>query len=99
MAYLQAGGVKTGAKASYRVAAEPVAVYDVPRDRAIAAFHRLQEKGPVPHAVGRAVAAALAAPKMKPVLRVDAFSKLIPILKLILPAAIFRAQLRHSLGL
>lgn len=99
VSYVHAGGVKSGAKASYRAAAEPLAAYAAPRDRAIAAFHRLQEQGPVPHAVGRAVAAAIAAPKLKPVLRVDAFSKFMPVLRLLLPATVFRAQVLKSLGL
>jgi NAD(P)-dependent dehydrogenase (short-subunit alcohol dehydrogenase family) len=99
VAYLQAGGVKTGAKATFRNAAEPIGDYAVPRDRAIAAFHALQETGPEPDAVGLAVAEAIGARKMKPVLRVDAFSKLVPMLRLALPASIFRAQLRKSMGL
>ena len=99
VAYLQAGGVKTGARASFRIAAEPVDAYSEPRNRAISAFHQMQEKGPVPHAVGRAVADAMDARRMKPVLRVDAFSMLMPVLKLLLPDAAFRAQLRKSLGL
>jgi NAD(P)-dependent dehydrogenase (short-subunit alcohol dehydrogenase family) len=99
VSYLQAGGVKTGAKASFRPGAEPVEAYAIPRDKAIATFHRLQDKGPVPDCVGRAVAKAIRAPKIKPVIRVDAFSKLIPMLKLLLPAFIFRAQLRKSLGI
>ena len=99
VSYLQAGGVKTGAKASFRAAAEPLEVYGNPRRRAIVAFHGMQEKGPVPHAVGRAVADAIAARRLKPVIRVDAFSKLMPVLKLLLPSAVFRAQIRSSLGL
>ena len=99
VAYLQAGGVKTGAKASYQRAAEPLSAYAESRDCAIAAFHAMQEKGPVPLAVGRAVADAIDAKRMKPVLRVDAFSKLMPTLKRWMPEGLFRSQLRKSLGL
>ncbi len=98
VSYVHAGGVKTGAKASFRAAAEPLEAYDAPRDRAIAAFHRLQEQGPVPHAVGSAVANAIAARRMKPVILVDAFSKLMPMLKLLLPASVFRSQVLKSMG-
>lgn len=99
VAYLQNGGVKTGAKMSFRPAAEPVAAYDGPRDRAIAAFHRMQEKGPVPSALGRTVADAIEARKLKPVIRADAFSKLIAVLGVVMPSAVFRSQLRKSLDL
>lgn len=64
VSYLQAGGVKTGASAGFRAAAEPIG-----------------------------------ARSMKPVLRVDQFSRLIPVLKRVLPASIFRAQLARSLCL
>lgn len=99
VAYLQNGGVKTGAKASFRPGAEPVAAYDGPRDRAIAAFHRMQDKGPVPSALGRTVADAIESRKLKPVIRADAFSKLIPVLAAVMPAAMLRSQLKKSLDI
>jgi NAD(P)-dependent dehydrogenase (short-subunit alcohol dehydrogenase family) len=99
VAYLQAGGVKTGAKASYRRGAEPVHAYAEARNRAIDAFLAMQEKGPVPHAVGSAVVAAMEGRSLKPVIRVDAFSKVMPWLKLVFPESMFRAQLRRALGL
>lgn len=99
VAYLQNGGVKTGAKPSFRPGAEPVAAYDGPRDRAIAAFHRMQDKGPVPIALGRTVADAIESRKLKPIIRADAFSTVLPWLKLLLPESMFRAQLRRALGL
>lgn len=76
--YLQAGGVKTGAKTAFQRGAEPVSAYDGPRELAIAAFHTMQDKGPVPHAVGAAVADAIESESSKPVIRVDAFSKVMP---------------------
>jgi NAD(P)-dependent dehydrogenase (short-subunit alcohol dehydrogenase family) len=97
--YLQAGGVKTGAKASLQRGAEPVSAYADPRERAIAAFHAMQEKGPGPHAVGSAVADAIESRHATPIVRVDAFSKIMPILKRLCPEWIFRAQLRKALGL
>ena len=97
--YLQAGGVKTGAKAAFQRGAEPESAYDGPRDLAIAAFQTMQTKGPIPHAVGAAVADAIESESSKPVIRVDAFSKLMPWLKLLFPESLFRAQLRKALGL
>jgi short-subunit dehydrogenase len=99
VAYLQNGGVKTGAKASFRPAAEPVTAYDGPRDRAIAAFQRMQDEGPVPSALGRAVAEAIESRKLQPVIRADAFSKLIAVLGGVMPSAVFRSQLKKSLDL
>ncbi|MCB1599584.1 MAG: SDR family NAD(P)-dependent oxidoreductase [Lysobacterales bacterium] len=97
--YLQAGGVRTGAKATYQRGAEPVPAYADARNRAIDAFLAMQEKGPVPHAVGAAVAHAMESRTLRPVIRVDAFSKLMPWLKRLFPESIFRAQLRRALGL
>lgn len=97
--YLQAGGVKTGAKASFQRGAEPVSAYADSRERAIAAFLAMQEKGPVPHAVGSAVADAIESEHSTPIIRVDTFSKIMPILKRLFPEWIFRAQLRKALGL
>lgn len=97
--YLQNGGVKTGAKASFRPAAEPVDAYAGPRDRAIAAFHRMQEKGPLPHRLGQTVARAIEARRMKPVIRADAFSKLIALLRAVLPTGVFRSQLKKTMDL
>ncbi|XZE51536.1 SDR family NAD(P)-dependent oxidoreductase [Planctomycetaceae bacterium SH139] len=99
VSYLQNGGVKTGAEASFRRAAEPVAAYDGPRDRAIAAFHRMQQKGPVPKAIGNTVADAIEARAMKPVVRADGFSKLIGFLGAVMPSNIFRSQLKKSLDI
>lgn len=99
VAYLQNGGVKTGAKASFRPGAEPVSAYDGPRDRAIAAFHRMQDKGPIPAALGRTVADAIESRKLKPVIRADAFSKLIGILGVVMPSAVLRSQLKKSLDI
>lgn len=99
VAYLQNGGVKTGAKANFRPGAEPVAAYDGPRDRAIAAFHRMQDKGPVPSALGRTVADAIESRKLKPVIRADTFSKMIGVLGVVMPSAMLRRQLRKSLDL
>ncbi len=99
VAYLQNGGVKTGAKASFRPAAEPVDAYNGPRDRAITAFNRMQEKGPVPSALGRTVADAVEAQRLRPVIRADRFSKLIALLGAVTPSSVFRAQLKKSLDL
>lgn len=97
--YLQNGGVETGAKAGFRPAAEPVAAYDGPRDRAIAAFQRMQDKGPMPSALGKTVADAIEARRLKPVIRADAFSKLIAVLGAVMPSSVFRSQLKRSLDI
>ena len=99
VAYLQNGGVKTGAKASFRPGAEPVCAYDGPRDRAIAAFRRMQDKGPVPTALGQTVADAIESRKLRPVIRADGFSKLVAVLGTVTPSAVLRSQLRRSLDL
>ncbi len=99
VAYLHAGGVKTGAKASFRRAAEPIDAYDVNRERAIEAFHRMQDKGPIPVAVGRAVVKAVEARRMKSVYRVDFFSKILSALHWALPESLFRSQVRKSLDI
>ena len=99
VSYLQNGGVKTGAEASFRRAAEPVAAYAGPRERAIAAFHRMQQKGPEPKAIGATVANAIEAKTMKPVIRADTFSKLIGFLGSVMPAKLFRSQLKKSLDI
>ena len=99
VSYLQNGGVKTGAKASFRRAAEPNTAYDGPRERAIAAFHRMQQKGPEPKAIGATVANAIEARTMKPVIRADGFSKLLALLGAIMPANLYRSQLKKSLDI
>ncbi len=86
VAYLQNGGIKSGAKSSFLPGAEPINAYASPRNRAIDAFHRLQDKGPEPHAVGRAVADAIEAKWIKPVIRVDGFSKLLAFLQRVMPS-------------
>lgn len=97
--YLQNGGVKTGAKASFRAAAEPLDAYAGPRDRAIAAFHRMQDNGQDPGRVGEAVADALEARRMRSVIRADAFSNLIAFLRWSLPSQVFRRQLQRTMEL
>ncbi len=99
VAYLQNGGVKTGAKATFRPAAEHVPAYDGPRDRAIAAFHRMQDKGPVPTALARTIADAIESRKLKPIIRADAFSKLLAALGAVMPTPVFRSQLKKSLNI
>ena len=99
VAYLQAGGVKTGAKASFQRASDAINAYDIPREKAIGAFHRMQENGPVPHAVGRAVVNAIEDSQMKSVYRVDLSSKSIPFLQTLLPEFVFRSVLKKMMDL
>lgn len=96
--YLQAGDVKTGAKMAFQRGAEQVPAYDGPRDVAIAAFQTMQDKGPIPYAIGAAVADAIESESSRPFIRVDAFSKLMPWLKLLFPEPLYRAPLRKALG-
>lgn len=99
VAYFQTGGVKTGAKASFQRAADAISSYNTPREKAIGAFLRLQENGPIPHAIGRAVVEAVEAQKMKSVYRVGFLTRSLPFLRLVLPEFAFRAVIRKSLDL
>jgi short-subunit dehydrogenase len=99
VSYLQNGGVKIGAEASFRAAAEPLAAYDGTRDRVIAAFHRMQQNGPEPKALNATVADAIEARAMKQVIRADGFSKLLAFLSAVMPANLYRNQLKKSLDI
>lgn len=99
VSYFQTGGVNTGARASFQRAAEAIDDYARPRERAIGAFLRLQENGPIPHAIGRAVVKAVEAGKMKSVYRVGILTECLPYLNALLPDFVFRSIIQKTMDL